>query len=98
MHTTKNKTLALTICVIFVMSILFSMLFVVKGADHDCSGENCPICACISLAKQTLKQLGSVSVAAAGMMVCFSLILAFIGTSLTVPCATLISQKVRLND
>ena len=35
---------ALLLCVIFVLSLIFSYVFIVKEADHDCSGEDCEIC------------------------------------------------------
>ncbi|MCR5368359.1 hypothetical protein SAMN05660484_01662 [Eubacterium ruminantium] len=27
-----------------IISILFSVLFIIREMDHDCSGDDCPIC------------------------------------------------------
>lgn len=99
MFTKKNRTLALLICVTFFIVTLFSVLFVVAEADHDCIGEDCPVCACIHHAEQTLKQLGMGIGSAAGWMpVAVTLIFC-------IPCVlcagahqTPIGQKVRLNN
>ena len=99
MHTKKQKILASIICMAFVAAALFSMLFIIKEADHDCTGDNCPICACIHQAEQTLKQLGTGNAAdelpSAGS---FSDITLLFPVVLFLPCVSLISQKVRLND
>lgn len=99
MHTKKQKTLAFITCMAFIAVALFSMLFIVKEADHDCTGENCPVCACIHQAEQTLKQLGTgdtgrtlIVPALSSVIVAFSLAVLF------TPCVSLISQKVRLNN
>lgn len=58
--TKKNRFLAvlLTAAVVFVM--LFSVLFIAMEADHDCTGEDCPICYQISVCENTLKSVGQV--------------------------------------
>lgn len=99
MYTKKQKTLAFLTCAVFILVTLFSILFIVKESDHDCTGENCPVCACIHQAEQTLKQLGTDAaepVIPAPIMAQFVLALACV--FLIVPCTTLVSQKVRLND
>lgn len=99
MYTKKQKTLAAFICTAFMLITFFSFFFIVEEAGHDCTGENCPICACIDQAEETLKQLGSGTVGAAGfqpVFVWFALALAC--TFRLVPCTSLISQKVKLND
>ncbi len=42
-----------------VVAILFSAFYIVAEADHDCSGENCHICAVIRLAEDLLRGMGS---------------------------------------
>lgn len=99
MHTKKQKTLAALICTAFMLVAFFSIFFIVEEARHDCTGENCPICACIHQAEKTLKQVGAGAVGAAGFHPVFEMLaLALVCTFLLVPCTSLISQKVRLND
>lgn len=99
MYTKKQKTLAFLTCVAFIAVAFLSALFIVKEANHDCTGENCPVCACIQQAEQTLNQLGTGTPEAAisvPAIVQFAQLLVCLFT--VVPFSTLISQKVRLND
>lgn len=99
MYTKKQKTQAFLICTALIIVTLFSVLFIVKEAGHDCTGENCPVCACIRQAEQNLKQVGTGRIEAAVYPpVMAQSVLALVCVFLTVPCTTLISQKVRLND
>lgn len=99
MHTRKQKRLAFIICMAFIATAFFSVLFIVKEADHDCTGENCPVCACIHQAEQTLKQLGTGDTGSTFIIARSSFVIAplFLAV-LLIPCVSLISQKVRLND
>lgn len=99
MHTKKQKTLASLICAVFIVVMLFSIFFIVKEADHDCTGESCPICACIHQAEETLQRLGTSTVGAEAFLPAMEMsALALACGFLFVPCTSLISQKVRLND
>lgn len=99
MHTKKKRTLAFIICMAFIVTALFSILFIVKEANHNCTGDKCPICSCIHQAEQTLKQLGTGATAKVlsvnGSFFIITPLFLFI---LFIPCISLISQKVRLND
>lgn len=99
MYTKKQRTLASLICAVFIIVTSFSLFFIVKEADHDCRGENCPICACIHQAEETLKQLGTGTVGVSAFLPFVeTFVLALACTFLLVPCTSLISQKVRLNN
>ena len=43
----KKKCTAAIICILFVFVTFASLFYIVKEADHECTGENCPICACV---------------------------------------------------
>ena len=49
-------TVLLAAAVLFVM--LFSAFYIAIEADHDCVGEDCPICYQISVCEYTLKSVG----------------------------------------
>lgn len=94
-----QRILAGFTCAAFVIVAFFSLLFIAKEAHHDCTGEDCPVCACIHQAKQTLKQIGTGSSETAGAFAPqFPLVVAFLCLPLFVPVASLISQKVRMNN
>lgn len=47
------------LCGVFLLvSILFSSLFVVAEADHDCVGEDCPVCLQIQASLDGVQQTG----------------------------------------
>ena len=98
-RTQKQKKLGLIICISFLFVSIFSLFYIAREEIHDCSGEDCPICACIHQAEQNLKNLGT------GVVISSSLDLFFQTDSIRipfvlvfVPCTTLVAQKVRLND
>ncbi len=51
-----NRLKALFLCVIFVLSLIFSVAFIVKEADHDCTGDRCEICQLIDICLDKLSK------------------------------------------
>ena len=49
-------TVLLAAAVLFMM--LSSVFYIAIEADHDCAGEDCPICYQISVCEYTLKSVG----------------------------------------
>ncbi|WP_099468713.1 hypothetical protein [Konateibacter massiliensis] len=99
MHTKKQSSLAFLICAAFIIVTLFSTFFIVKEANHNCSGEDCPICACVHQTEQTLKQLGTGTIETAALIPgILSFIPVLFCMFLFIPCTSLVSQKVRLDD
>lgn len=97
-----SKSERIAVCVMGIMMlfvVLFSSFFVAYEADHDCTGEDCPVCACIAQCENTLRQISVVMsflitlVLPATVLfqsVCLSV--AFITQN------TPVSSKVRLNN
>lgn len=98
--TTKNrKHLAAWLSIIFIFVTLASLFYIVKEENHKCTGEDCPICACVHQAEQTLKNLST------GTIVIFHTFMVLeAGVLLADACflkilpRSLVSQKVRLDD
>jgi len=60
----KRKILFLAIAVCIAFSVAFAGNLAATEIDHDCTGENCPVCLHIETAKgflKTLKTAGSFS-------------------------------------
>ena len=55
MTTEKRKHLAAWFSIIFIFVTLASLFYIVKEENHKCTGEDCPVCACVHQAEQTLK-------------------------------------------
>ena len=82
---------------LFIM--LFSSFYIASEAVHDCCGEDCPVCTCIQLCKNTLQQI-SFSVSGCGPVVFMTGLILIIAVLHEVFCLheSLISQKIRMND
>lgn len=99
MYKKKQRAITFLTCTAFVLVTVFSVLFVVKEADHDCTGESCPICEAVQQAEQNLEQLGTGTSEIADVVPAMVLLVSVLFCVLTaVSYATLISQKVRLNN
>ncbi len=99
MHTKKQRIMAFLTLLTFVVITLFSVLFIVKEANHDCSGENCSICVSVQRAEQNIRQFGSskINIFSFGVIALFFVLPIFCPV-LFVISNSLTSQKVRLND
>lgn len=96
---TKKNIAALILAAIAVVVMLFSSLFIIEHADHDCVGENCPICEQLYSCAQNLKNLSvALLVAASIAALAFSLCNGVRRlASVYVPC-TPVFLKVKLSD
>ena len=95
---TMGRLLCLLVCAGFIAVSLLSIFFVSTHAVHDCTGEDCTICAQIHQAQSLLKQLGSYTVQITPLSIA---LLLFLGLRLLVSCSvfsTPVSQKIRLNN
>ncbi|HPR39735.1 MAG TPA: hypothetical protein PKY19_04105 [Oscillospiraceae bacterium] len=97
--TIKNRAIALLLSAAVLSAVILSVVFIAKEADHDCTGENCPICHEIKVCVRTLALIGA---AVTGVMLHIMVRLAVSG--IVCRCSdraffsTPILQKVRLND
>ncbi len=95
----RQKKMAVIACLVLLFVTFASLFYIAKEEIHDCTGADCPICACVRQAKQTLKNLGNClqsMFCAAMYLVAKSVLLT--ATLIYICTASLVSQKVRLND
>ncbi|MBR4431384.1 MAG: hypothetical protein IKS75_08820 [Clostridiales bacterium] len=94
-----NKAIAAITAIALLSVILLAGLFIILEADHDCEGEDCPVCECIEQCQATLHQLGTAAVT--GMAVLFPILL-LIASGIhfvrVVRRETPVSIKVQLNN
>ena len=95
----KKRIAALLLAVTVLLVMLYSALFIAAEADHDCVGENCPICYQINVCQNALKNL-SLAVCAAVFAAAFIYILCRSASVCTysVQFSSLVSLKVKLSD
>ena len=53
----KKRTVAILLAVTVLFVMLCFALFIAAEANHDCTGESCPICRQIDLCQNTVKNL-----------------------------------------
>ncbi len=79
--------------------VLLSTTFIAAEADHDCEGEDCPVCATIQICARTLDQVGSLITVLATVLL--PALIVFLSITISVPMLTrhsLIYQKIRMNN
>ena len=95
----KKRLIALVVLAAVLVITLFSSCYVIKEADHDCTGAACPVCAMIEQCENNLRQIGigqSTVLAVVAAVFCF--FSAFYLAVSTVSVETLVTRKVRLNN
>mgnify|MGYP006918868324 FL=1 len=99
MNNRKMRLISGIVCTMLIVVMFVSLFYIVKEENHQCTGEDCPVCACIHQAEQILRNLGTGLVVA----VCVSFTVTggmpvVSGYCSTVRCSSLVAQKVRMND
>lgn len=95
----RSRVIAGVIGAMLLIIVLFSAFYMVAEAEHECSGEDCAICACIRHCENTLRGIGdgfaaASAVFAPAVLILIAAVFAFAAASRD----TLISRKVRLNN
>ena len=97
---TKRKRIAAGVTALVMLAVMLLAAFCVAvEADHDCTGEDCSVCACIRQCENALRQLGENFAALAVVLLPVLFLLFAAGffvrqTALQTP----VSKKVRLNN
>ncbi|WP_139225885.1 hypothetical protein [Oribacterium sp. WCC10] len=103
MNLLKNSQYKKFVCGIIAMMmlvfVLLSAAFIAAESDHNCTGEDCPVCECIQLCENTLRKLGGGTVP----VVFLFLPVVFFSFSFYIPAFTCgqdtpVTRKVRLNN
>ena len=94
-----RKNIACTFAILFLMLTIFSSVYIISECEHECEGEDCPICyiieICESILHNTVKVL-SFCVTAAFMCFVFEFLPIF-KSNISFR-STLFDLKVRLNN
>ncbi len=95
----KERAAAGIICVMMLVMIILAAFFVAFETEHECTGEDCPVCDIIRLCENTLHQAADVSVplSFAGIVIVLFLMRELSAGS-DLPKVTLVSQKIRMDD
>ncbi len=84
---------------LMLLIVLFSAFCIAAEADHECTGEDCRICACILRCENTLRGTGDgKSTQLPGVVPVLCVLLFAVLFSAELLQETLVNGKVRLND
>ena len=102
MNKKRFVSTALVFALFFVM--LLSTIYIIAETEHDCVGDNCPVCSQISQCENAINTVSSAAGIAAAPYRSAAAAFAYILTAGTVkitsqkPASTLISLKVQLTE
>ena len=95
----KSRIAVFLVSIMLLVTMLLSVIFIAAEFEHDCTGDDCPICACIYQCQKSLSLLST------GCTAVFSFTISYVCVTFlikVIECifrsVTLITQKVRLND
>jgi len=95
----KRRIIAAVMCFALLLVIVFSAAYIVIEANHNCTGDGCPICHEIQVCQQVLNTVGTAFVRVAVSLGAIFLFIAPVHTLIrTAEVVTLISLKVKLSD
>lgn len=93
------ETLVAVLGMAMLVVVLFSAVFVASESQHDCQGDECPICAVLQQCENNLNQLGSGIVPlAVAVMVVFCFVAGVSDSGVFRIFSTPVSNMVRLNN
>lgn len=94
-----SRKAVIAVLTLLLCSMLFSVGYIAAEAEHDCEGEECPVCVFIGICESVLRALRT-----AGVLLVIRLLPVF-GAALPHPVqfenlhfATPVSLKVQMND
>ena len=95
----SNKIIAAVMVIMMLLVVLVSASYVAVESGHDCTGEDCPICACINQCENTLRQVGGgVDFQADTVLPVFFILIIAVPASVSLTAETPVSRKIRLNN
>ena len=93
----KGK-ISLLFAAVLLAGLFLSAIFVPHHIDHDCTGEDCPICAVVLLARVNLQNLNFTPEIASFVQRFSFVLLAFFVAGEIFVSKTPVSEKIRLNN
>ena len=97
--TDRKQVRALLLCAGFILVLAVSSAFLIHEADHDCCGEDCPICRTIAMTGMLMRVL--FVIASAWLLFSLPAVLSARRASAGarfILSETPVSRKIRMND
>lgn len=95
----KQKAFAALLSTAMIVGVLLCTLYIAKEAHHDCTGADCPICACMRQCINNFKQLGfALLIPQMAVTAAVCIVMLILRYEAILPYSTLVLQKVRLDE
>ncbi len=94
----QNRKISLLLALMFLASLCLSVLFVHAEFDHDCTGEDCPVCAVIQIARTNFQNLSASSSLSVTTALPSCIALSFFLWSAIFVLKTPVTEKIKLNN
>ena len=52
----RKRKISFAFAAILLLSVLFSVCYIALKAEHDCSGDECPVCVFLALCEQNIRE------------------------------------------
>jgi len=95
----QKKIIALLICAVILSSLLISVVYLAKEANHKCPGDHCPVCMQMQEVRRSIDQVGSAILLTFLLGLAISVL--FFGLShffIHIISPTPVSQNIRMNN
>lgn len=95
----SKKILSFVMGIIMLIMILSSELYIAHESEHNCIGDDCPICACIAQCERVLEFISSVTFS--NYAICFNFCITILSVCIPVlffTQKTPVLKKVRMNN
>ncbi len=95
-----NRNITAAALIGLMLSIgIYSSVYVAEHAEHDCTGESCPVCACLQLAVTSVMRLGGgLSNTTTETLVSSAVVVQVVLIVSASCCLSLIAWKIRLDS
>lgn len=97
--TSRNRIIAAVLAALAALVMLSSAVFLIEHADHDCAGEDCPVCERLYACAQNFRRLAAAAPVVLAAVVFAAVLRICVNGSLRA-CAlrTPVALKVKLSD
>ena len=95
----SRRLLTALMTVVLVMSVFVSLAYLIEEADHECSGNDCPVCRMLAICRININGTVAVASAVAALTLAVHTVLQFCSICIAENSGfSLIGQKIRMNN
>lgn len=98
-HDSKKRILTAVTMFMIVFVVIYASFYIAYETEHECTGDDCPICCQIEIYESALKNIASAVVAAAAAVVFgYGSCVQVVRSAEIISARTLVSLRVKLSN